>query len=408
MNISILTVSNSEVISTAPNSALCLVASTLHKSGFNIAENNHLSVDAAVTLSNLTQAYEHSDCVILAVQDQIDYAYVLKKTVAKYFEDEVVPNIYAKNALSNYYKAQNVPLPKDALSHAQMPKSARAILNDLGPMQGFLMEKQGKLLFFMPYTEIELKDMFIKSVLPYLIENTKERSKTIIFKLFGLTQNEILSILKDLRKNKQKINIICSETLLDCELIIDFSEKTEQIVIDGLVSTIYKRLGNYIYADSDISLPECLLGLLNVKNNSLVCAEDATCGAVSAGLLAAGPKAAERLVESFIVPNKNSKIKNLGVDADLFRGANVDANEVVYQMAVGALENSSANFVVATFSKGDTLYLGIGTTDGIHVYTQNFKGLLKERISKFSSAAYFNLIKKIKKNDFNLPQNVVQ
>lgn len=408
MNISILTISNSEVISTAPNSALCLVSSTLYKSGFNIVQNNHLSVDAAVIESSITQAYEHSDCVILAVQDQIDYAYVAKKTIAKYFNDEVAPNTYAKNALSNYYKAQNVPLPKDALSHAHMPKSARAILNDLGPMQGFLTEAKGKLLFFMPLSEVELKDMFIKSVLPYLIENTKERSKTIIFKLFGLSQNEILSILKDLRKNKQKINIICSETLLDSELIINFSEKTEQIVIDGLVATIYKRLGNFIYADSDISLPECLLNLLNVKNSSLACAEDATCGMVGAGLLAVDRGACDRLVESFIVPNKVSKINNLGVDIHLFRSAKIDANEVVYQMAVGALENSSADFVASTLACDKTLYLGIGTTEGVHVYTHDFEGSLKERIAKFTSATFFNLIKKIKKNDFNLPQNVVK
>ena len=408
MNISILTVSNSEVIAAAPNNALGLLASTLYKSGFNIAENSRLCVDSAVIERGLTKAYENSDCVIVITQDQIDYAYATKKTIAKYFGDEVTPNTYAKNALANFYKNLNVPLPKDALSHAQMPTKARAIINDLGPMQGFLLESGSKTLFFMPYTEVELTDMFTKSVLPYLTQKSKERSKTLIFKLFGLTQNEVLKILSDLRKNKQKINIICSETLLDSELIINFSEKTEQMVIDGLVATVYKRLGGYIYADSDISLPECLLKLLSIKNNTLACAEDATSGAVSAGLLAADLKASERLVESFIVPTKNSKIKNLGVEADLFRGANVDANEVVYQMAVGALENSSADFVAATYAKDQTFYLGIGTVEGIHVFTQNFKGSLRELISKFTSCTYFNLIKKIKKNDFNLPQNVVQ
>ena len=406
MNISILTVSHSEVIAAAKNSGLSFMASVLYKSGFNVKQQNSVEVDPAVIESSIKIALAYSDCLIIAAQDQIDYSYVVKKTIGKIFEEEIKANTYAKNNLTLYYKNQNIPLPKDVLSYSQIPSSARAIINDMGPMQGFLLEKNDKIIFFLPLNEAELKNMFTSSVLPYLLDNSNKRNKTIIYKTFGLTQNEMLSLLKDLRKNKQKVNIICNENLLDGEIIINFPENTDSIVTDGICAAIYKRLNAFVYADSDVSLSECLINLLALKSSTLVCAEDATCGNFTKTFLSEN-NANKYLTESYITPADAAKCKILGVEEGLFAKTKPDPNEIVYQMALGALENSGCDFVLSTFAMESTLYLGLGTKEGIHIYSQKFSGTKQELICKFTGAAYFNLIKKIKKNDFDLTRSKV-
>ena len=76
-------------------------------------------------------------------------------------------------------------------------------------------------------------------------------------------------------------------------------------------------------------------------------------------------------------------------------------------MAAGALENSSSDFVLSTYGVDNVCYIGIGTMKGIYVYKEVLNGSTEERIKKATNAAFFHLIKKIKKNDFHLTQTTV-
>ena len=76
-------------------------------------------------------------------------------------------------------------------------------------------------------------------------------------------------------------------------------------------------------------------------------------------------------------------------------------------MALGALENSGADFVLATFGISNQCFYAIGNSKGIHLYNEFFSGNSLELTKKGTSAGFFHLIKKIKKNDFHLEQSTV-
>ena len=287
-----------------------------------------------------------------------------------------------------------------------MPESARCITNEIGPMQGFLITKDSKLLIFMPQESEQLKQMFITSVLPFLLEQSKKLNNTYIFKTYGLTAQEMMSILKDLRKNKQKVEILCNEKLLEGEIIINYPQKLDTVVIDGFVSSIYKRLSNYIYAESDVTIEERVRDLLNINNLTLSTAEDYTLGNISSSFLTKTQDGTRFLIESYVVPNNTSKVNVLGVDQELL-DLNKSPDDIAYQMATGALENSSSDFVLSTYGESNTCYIGIGTMKGIYVYKEVVTGSREERVKKATNAAFFHLIKKIKKNDFHLSQTTV-
>ncbi len=406
MKVSVLTVSNNELVASKRNDSLTLISSYLYKSGFEIDSTNIIKVDFEKIIFSLETLLKDNDCLIITCDEQIDYSFVTKKAIAKYLNQELVTNTFAKNSIMDYYHNVNIPPIKESNSYAFMPSGARCIVNPLGVMQGFLVEYEEKLLLFLPRQRHQLQNMFVSSVLPYLLDQSKKLNTTYIFKTYGLTGQEILSILKDLRKNKHKIEILCNENLLEGEIIINYPKKIDNVVIDGFVTTIYKRLSNYIYAENDVSIEERLKDLLAINNLTLSIAEDYTKGYISSSFLTKNIDASNYLVESYIVPNNSSKQTVLGVDLELLL-TNKSIDDIAYQMAAGALENSGSDFVLSTYGIGNTCYIGIGTLKGIYVYKEQLTGSAEDHVKKASMAAMFHLIKKIKKNDFHLSQTTV-
>lgn len=407
MNAGILVVSNNEIIATNTNDSLSLVSSELFKSGFDVTSKVIINADTNKIQSHLEQMNIENELLFVLCDDQIDFSFITKKAIAKFYNAELITNAFAKNNISKFYKSVNVPEPKEVSSYAIIPNNGRCITNEYGPMQGFLIEYSAKSLFFMPVEASQLRQIFISSVLPYLLSKTNNLNKTYVFKTFGLKRSEILGLIKDLKKNKQKITLICNEKLLDGELIINYGPDIDDSILDDFVSTIYTRLSNYIYAESDTTLVERLYDLLKLNNMTLATAEDYTCGNISSKFLSENPEGNKILIESYVTPNALSKERLLGVDRELLRMAERKPDEVAYQMAIGALESSGADFVLATFGINNQCYYAIGNTRGIHLYSEIFSGNALELTKKGTSAGFFHLIKKIKKNDFHLEKSTV-
>ncbi len=407
MKVGILVVSNNEIIATNANDSLSLVSSELFKSGFDVTDKMIINVDMDKIISRLNQLQEENDITLLLADDQIDFSFVTKKAIAKYFNVDLIANNFAKNNIGKFYKSVNIPEPKEVSSYAILPNNGRCITNEFGPMQGFLIEENNKSLFFMPVEASQLRQMFISSVLPYLLSKTNKLNKTYVFKTFGLKRSEILGLIKDLKKNKQKITLICNEKLLDGELIINYGPEVDDTMLDSFVSTIYTRLSNYIYAESDTTLVERLFDLLKLNNMTLATAEDYTCGNIASKFLSENPEGNKILIESYVTPKDLAKERLLGVDREVLKNAEKKPDEVAYQMAIGALESSGADFVLATFGINNQCYYAIGNSKGIHLYSEIFSGNALELTKKGTSAGFFHLIKKIKKNDFHLEQSTV-
>ena len=86
----------------------------------------------------------------------------------------------------------------------------------------------------------------------------------------------------------------------------------------------------------------------------------------------------------------------------------------VYEMAVNALSITNANIVVVSSANLQSnsmptglCYIAIGDKNEIHVYKNIFKGNHFEMIDSITTASYFYLIKKLRKNDFHFEQTTV-
>ena len=78
MKIGIITVSNSEIISSEKNDNIKLIASQLYKNGFDVVLNQTLKSKAEIVSNTFKQALELVDCVIFVSDNEVERCYMCK------------------------------------------------------------------------------------------------------------------------------------------------------------------------------------------------------------------------------------------------------------------------------------------------------------------------------------------
>ncbi len=408
MKISIITVSNNEIISNEKNDSIKLIASQLYKNGFDVTLNQTIKNQSGIVANTFKQALELTDCVIFVSDNEFEKSYMCKKIICDAMQTKLVINNYAKKNIDEY--AKNVPLRKEDATYAQLPEISRCIKNSLSAFQGFLIEKEDKLVFFLPLAHAELHHMFFSSVLPFVLLKAKGKTNTsYVFKTFGIKAGEMALLLKELIKNKHNIEVICNEYLLSGEILVTIPKTIKQEVVNNFIGELYSKILPYVYSDKDISMQELIYSILTINNRTLVFAEDFTAGKMTNLVYADLPNAKDILKEGYFVPSDEAKMKLLGVDSKIFKKSEIDYEEVAYQMSLGALENSGADIVISNcgnLESGDVTF-AIGTSEGVHIYNKKVEGSFEQKIIMATNAIFFQLIKKLKQNDFHLGQNVV-
>lgn len=409
MKISLLTLSSSEIASNKSSSTIATIRAALYKNGQEVVSSTTIKPLSQLFSSSLDYALKNSDCIVVMCEESLDKPYMAKKVICDKFGAKIVQSMYAQKNIEDYARFSNVPLQKENMTFAQMPDIARTIKNPFGFFQGALCEKDGKMLFLLPVGHNELTHIFFASVLPYILQSKEKENITFVLKTFGIKYSEMVLLLKDFVYNKHAIEVLCNEYLGLGEVILNVPKSTRKDVADNFVQSVYEKLLPYVYSDKDETESEFIHTLLTMQNKKLILAEDFTSGGISLAF-ASNLLCPQEVVESsFVVKTNESKIKLLGVDEKCFQKANIDYEEVAYQMAVGLLSKSEDAIAVATFGdvESGNLVFSIGTKDGVHIFSESVEGSLSQKIEMATNAVLFSLIKKIRQNNFGLGKTII-
>ena len=150
MKISIIAVSNSELVSNEKNDTMSLISSSLHKNGQEVISSQMVSANSAIVSASLFSFVEKSDCVLLLCENEFEKLYMCKKLLCELFDCKMANSSFAKFNIDEYSRLLNVPLKKEDGAYAQMPEISRTIKNPFSPFQGCLCEKNGKIVFLLP------------------------------------------------------------------------------------------------------------------------------------------------------------------------------------------------------------------------------------------------------------------
>ena len=237
--------------------------------------------------------------------------------------------------------------------------------------------------------------------------------KNSIFKCFGISKSEIKSILSDIFANSEGVLITLLEKGPEIAIKIEGNENNPHILDKS--AEIYQRLSEYIYAEEDISIFEAAFRLLKINNLTLATAESITAGDVAASFVKYNAGASKILLEGSVVYTNGAKMRMLDVSENVLNSHTDVSAQTTFDMAKGCLAKSGADIVIATtgYAGGDNNennglnYIAIGDSKKIDVYKNMFEGTRPEVIEMTTVAAFFYLIKKLRKNDFFLEKNVV-
>ena len=101
MKISLITISNNELVAINKNDTIPLITSYLHKNGFEVMNNFVSNSVYENIVNNLKNTIDDADFTLCIVENELDVAFLTKKAICSLMETELTVNNFAKtNILS--------------------------------------------------------------------------------------------------------------------------------------------------------------------------------------------------------------------------------------------------------------------------------------------------------------------
>lgn len=386
--INIITLSDKIIINKSKNELSDYISEKLFKNNFRIG--SRLVLSSSNNLSSLE--LKPQEIYIFLAQKN----FAVSNKLCETFNLELSDNAYVKQEISNYYKTINEPLDSETIKSWQMPAIARAIVNPNSKFQGYLVDYNNILVFVLPLEFSAATSMFDNSVLPYLLENKPEKYKSNAIKTFGLTESNILDIIKPEIANKYKVSVnIFSEGLCN-DIVVKAKESNNNI--EQITRQIYQKLEKFVYSVTDLSLTDIFEKALKDKDVKITFIEIISGGCIINSL--SNEIKRDNILVSYVTNNSAFICDTFNVT----NAQNISKAEETYDIAVNALKLTKSDLVIVTngeiiTNKAET-YIALGDRNKIDVYKNNFSGTKVEILKNIKNSTLFYAIKKIKENDF--------
>lgn len=295
----------------------------------------------------LVSALERADMVIASgglgpTQDDLT-----KEVIAEAVNEELVLDEESLERIKKYFKATNREMPESNIKQAMLPKNGIILPNNNGTAPGCIIEKNGKIIIMLPGPPNELMPMFEESVKPYLISKSDSTIYSETLKIFGIGEAKVAEILDDLMERANPTLAPYAETA-GVRLRIAARAKNDndgRMMIKETKEKIFERIGSFIYADRNISLPEAVFEAAKQKNVTISAAESCT-GGMFAKMIVDIPGSSAVLDESIVTYSNSAKEKYLNVKHETLEKFGAVSRETAFEMAQGIAKTAAADIGV--------------------------------------------------------------
>jgi nicotinamide-nucleotide amidase len=349
MKTAILTVGTEILFGQIVNTNAAFLSQELNNLGFDVMY--HYSVgDNPKRLEELVHiAFRDCDMVITTgglgpTQDDLT-----KEVIAKAMGDKIVVNEQALEILKDNYERANRPMTPNNLKQANMPENAEILYNDQGTAPGFWLEKNGKIVVSMPGPPREMKNMFIKEVVPKL----KKLQDSIIYykilRIFGIGESKIETMLLPLIDGQTDPTIATYAKEGECSVRIASKSATKEQAekaVEKMISEVKNIIGENIYSTDNEDLVEVVGKLLLERNISISCAESCT-GGLFAGTLTSISGISKVFERGIVTYSNNAKIFELGVSPKTLETYGAVSSETAIEMVEGLKAKTGSDLCIS-------------------------------------------------------------
>ena len=222
-----------------------------------------------------------------------------------------------------------------------------------------VITENNKRIILMPGPPREMRDMFEKSVKPYLEKYSKKQFISKYVRFYGIGESLLETKIKDIMDRQTNPTLALyaktGEVLLRITASAEDKHECEDM-INRQLEEIESRegVGEYIYlvGDEDVSssqteLNSAVANLLIENNYTISIAESLTGGKI-AEMLVEKSGILNSLLEGVVCYSNKSKITTLGVKEETLEKFGAVSEEVAREMALGVAKRLNSDFAIAT------------------------------------------------------------
>ena len=222
------------------------------------------------------------------------------------------------------------------------------------------------------------------------------------YKLYGFAEQDLQQQLSALFN--PAIALVTVKTKhLDSKVQICFGKRCSAGVVKKALLEFQQRYAPYIYANTDVSLPQLAVQTLRGINKTVATAESITGGLIASSIVDV-PGASMVLYEGVVAYSVAAKCKRIGLSPHFVDEYGVVSSQVAQEMAVGMLKHGADVAVATTGFAGLTAengmpvgltFVGVASQKGVSVFKYVFSGDRNSIRHQAKNGALFQLIKHI-------------
>lgn len=402
MVIEIVTTGTELLLGQIVNTNSAYLAAELNKLGFDVLYQTTVGDNRIRMTEVIEVALKRADMVITSGGLGPTQGDITKFVSADIFGLKTSLHQPSLDNIKEIFQKRNIPLTENNIRQAMIPEGATVFHNACGTAPGVVMEHEGKVIVNLPGPPSELKDMFTRSLVPYLHEKYGFQSVIVsrVLNTFGIGESLLEEKIKDLiltqsnptlallaRKDEVIIRVTAKADTKDAAYNLIAERETE----------IRHRVGQFIFAVDDGDMEDVVGKMLVEKNLKIACAESCTGGHVTSRLTdVAG---SSRYVYGSVVSYTDEvKISELGVPKKILEKHGAVSEETAIAMAQGIVNKFKTDIGLSITGiagpGGGTaekpvglVYIAVTGKLGTKVYKNQFGGTRKYIKHRTSQAA---------------------
>ncbi|VTX80118.1 competence/damage-inducible protein A [Gemella haemolysans] len=358
MRVELVSVGTELLLGDIVNTNTAYLSKELAALGLGVFRQTTVGDNRERLLKTLESAFLENDTVIITGGLGPTDDDITKECAAEYFGREFYFHEYSwVKILERLTRSGRNIITENNKKQAMIPEGAIVLENFCGTAPGIIIEENNKRIILLPGPPREMRDMFEKSVKPYLEKFSNKHFISKYVRFYGIGESLLETKIKDIMDNQTNPTLALyaktGEVLLRITASSEDKNECEQLINEQL-KEIEKRVGEYIYlvGDEDISgtqteMNNVVANLLIENNFTISVAESLTGGKISS-MLVEKSGISESFLEGVVCYSNKSKINTLGVNEETLAKFGAVSEEVAKEMALGAAKRLGADFAVAT------------------------------------------------------------
>lgn len=276
---------------------------------------------------------------------------ITKPLLSKYFDGKMLVNEAARQNVLDIFTRLNRPIIERNLKQAEVPDVCTVLQNKRGTAPGMWFEKDGKVFVSMPGVPHEMKGMMEDDVIPMLLKQF--RFPAIIHKTLltaGVGESFLAELIQDFEATLPahiKLAYLPNYGMVRLRLTsTGFDKEKTGKEVQEFFETLQSLVKEYMVTNEDEPV-EKVVGKLLVAKGKTLCTAESCSGGYIAHLLTSIPGSSGFYEGSVVSYSYKAKEDLLQVDKEILESKGAVSEEVVLQMAAGALKNIRSDYVIA-------------------------------------------------------------